>query len=122
MSVELYKNEYGEIAVLVSRGYGAGWSTWNCYPESAWDKRVVELFIQLTEKERTALSNNNQKMDWAKKQMEEWGYSNIYWGGFDDCEIKWVPENTFFRITEYDGCESIEFLNLNTDDWHIFTA
>lgn len=116
MPVELYKNEYGEIAVLVSRGYGAWWYTWNCCPESAWDKRVVELFIQLTEKERTALSNSNPKMDWVKKQMEEWGYSNIYWGGFDDCEIKWVPENTFFRITEYDGNESIELLNLNTDD------
>ena len=34
-------------------------------------------------------------------------------GGFSDLEIRLVPKNSTFRITEYDGAESIEILNLN---------
>lgn len=29
--------------------------------------------------------------------------------GAGDVEIRWVPVGTEFRITEYDGAESIEF-------------
>ena len=44
--MEYYWNEdHTEIAVLVSVGFGAGWSTWN-EKELAYDKRVVDLFIE----------------------------------------------------------------------------
>lgn len=117
MNVETYKNERGEIAVLVSRGYGAGWSTWNPYPELAWDKRVVELFLRLTLCERYDLAHDSPKMDWARYLMSGWGYSDIYWGGFNNCSIEWVPAGKPFRIDGYDGAEDLEFLNM--EDWAV---
>ena len=42
--VEKYYNENGELGVLISPGFGAGWSSWNC-DEIAFDKRVVEYKI-----------------------------------------------------------------------------
>jgi hypothetical protein len=42
--MEVCKNKKGQIAVLVSGGFGAGWSTWN-QPELAYDKRVVEFLV-----------------------------------------------------------------------------
>ena len=45
MIVEKYYNEDKTcIAVLVSRGWGAGWSTWN-NKEMAYDKRIIEAFL-----------------------------------------------------------------------------
>ena len=41
--VSLY-NENDELGVLVSYGYGAGWSTWND-KKLAYDKRIVEKFL-----------------------------------------------------------------------------
>ena len=42
--VEKYYNENGELGVLISTGFGAGWSSWNC-DEIAFDKRVVEYWL-----------------------------------------------------------------------------
>lgn len=120
-TVETYKNEDGEVAVLVSCGYGAGWSTWNPYPELAYDKRVIEMFLRLTKTERAALAclgRGATKTIWARQQMEKWGYKSIYWGGFYNCRIEWVPAGKPFRITEYDGAEDIEYLD--TNDWMVF--
>ena len=41
--VELYEKD-GKIGVLVSHGFGAGWSTWGS-DELAYDKRVVEFWL-----------------------------------------------------------------------------
>lgn len=43
--VEKYYNENGELGVLVSGGFGAGWSTWNSN-ELAYDKRIVEKWLE----------------------------------------------------------------------------
>lgn len=116
MNVKTYKNEHGEIAVLVSGGYGVGWSTWNREPNLACDRRVVELFMQLTKKERLALSYGVAHLDWVRLKMIQWGYDeSIHWGGFDDCHIEWVPAGKAFRITEHDGAEDLEYFN--PTDW-----
>lgn len=84
-----------QIGILVSSGYGAGWSTWN-EPECALDQELVQAFEnKLSEDEIMAIAEKN----WPKS----------YKGGLMDCEIVWVDEGTQFRITEYDGYESIEF-------------
>lgn len=41
--VELYEKD-GKVAVLVSGGYGAGWSTWGS-TNLAYDKRIVEFYL-----------------------------------------------------------------------------
>ena len=104
MSVEKYYNENGELGVLYSPGWGAGWSTWHHMYEdeyedhpTAFDKRIIEYWL-----------NNHP----TKSEMEDFlssiGYDNIYMGGYDDLTIAWIPQGTQFYIDEYDGFESIK--------------
>lgn len=88
----------GMIAVLISPGYGAGWSTWNSdHSETlCMDADIVQPFIN-GDKEK-ALSISKEKCP------------GIYCGGFDDCEIEWVPKGSCFEIDEYDGYESINII------------
>lgn len=88
----------GKVAVLVSPGHGAGWSTWNQSLDNAeeilFDPEIVECV------ERGDLETALYVA--AKK------YPNGYWGGADQLTICWVPVGTHFRIHEYDGFESVE--------------
>lgn len=82
----------GMVAVAVSGGFGAGWSTWaNVNPM---DARFNQLFLDGKYDEAEALCD--------KLKL---GYP----GGARDVEIIWVPVGTEFRITEYDGAENIEY-------------
>lgn len=82
----------GKVAVAVSRGYGAGWSTWN--EVNPMDARFNQLFLDGAGYEAADLCNEL-----------DLGYA----GGASDVEIVWVPVGTEFQITEYDGSESIEY-------------
>lgn len=108
--VETYKKG-GKIAVLVSGGFGAGWSTWNCN-ELAYDKRVVEFWLSKKDdkkfmREIDSFCDNHTK-DETSALFASWGYDGTYFGGFEDIEIKWVAEGQPFRIMEYDGNEYME--------------
>jgi hypothetical protein len=84
-----------KIGVLVSTGFGAGWSTWN-NPECALDQELVAAIeANLPAEQITAIAKRN--------------WPNAYLGGLLDCDVKWVDEGTAFRIEEYDGAESIHF-------------
>ena len=81
----------GEVAVAVSPGFGAGWSTWaNVDPM---DARFNQLFLDGKHDEAAALCD-----------QLELGYS----GGARDVEIVWLPVGTEFIVTEYDGSEGLE--------------
>ena len=82
------------MKVLISPGYGAGWSTWNS-PEMAVDERLIEAF------------ENGISEEGMKQLCEELGYES-YMGGFEDLEIVEVPRGSLFKIRVYDGYESIE--------------
>jgi len=84
----------GKVAVAVSIGFGAGWSTWA--DVNPMDARFNQLFLDGKYDEAVALC---EKLDLG------------YAGGAHDVEIVWVPVGTRFRITEYDGAESIEYRN-----------
>ena len=92
----------GKMAVLVSPGYGAGWSTWNVR-ELAYNKLVVDAFLDYREGRITE--------DEFKEHINYlYPNDNVYFGGFDEgLEIRWVPFGTRFYITEYDGSESLVF-------------
>ena len=81
----------GKVAVAVSYGYGAGWSTWNSIDPM--DARFNQLFLDgnIAEVERIC-------------DAEELGYA----GGAGDVVIEWVPVGTEFIIHEYDGSESLQ--------------
>jgi hypothetical protein len=86
-----------QIGVLVSSGYGSGWSTWNS-PECALDQELVAAIeAKLPYEEIEEIAKRN------------WPYN--YLGGLGDCYVEWVAEGTTFRIEEYDGAESICFLD-----------
>lgn len=93
--VEKYYNEDGELGVLVSYGYGAGWSTWND-KELAYDKRIVDKWLE------------NVSVDEMCNFVESLGYKRPYMGGYRQLKLEFVPRGTVFHIDEYDGYESIE--------------
>jgi len=95
--VERYYNEAGEVGILYSPGYGAGWSTWGC-ADMAVDARLVSAF-----------DNRDLKL---LEQLAEELYPNEYLGGMEDLEVKWLEKGTKFRISEYDGFEAIVELDM----------
>lgn len=96
MSCEKYYNEKNELAVLISPGWGAGWSSWNSQ-DIAWDKRIVEKWM-----------NEKPDEDTMQTFIESLGYRSPYMGGYEDLKLVWIPRGTLFCIHEYDGNESIE--------------
>ena len=93
--VERYYNENGELGVLISVGFGAGWSTWND-TEIAYDKRIIEKWLDKV--------TSDEMCDY----IESLGYRSPYMGGYRDLVLKFIPRGTMFCIHEYDGAESIE--------------
>ena len=98
----------GKVAVLVSRGYGAGWSTWT-------DEIETYLFhpklVQMVEEER----HSEITTEWMEQEL---GLDVSYTGGTDGLEFEWVPVGTKFVIHEYDGHESLRTI----DDFYWITA
>ena len=94
----------GKTAVLVSPGFGAGFSTWN-KPEMAVDFDLVEAF----------LSGDMNRFEYIV--VEKYG-ENMYLGGMENLMVVWVDEGNKFRIDEYDGNERVEIL----EDTNWFTA
>lgn len=94
--------EDGCVAVLYSPGYGAGWSTWAGaeYQETA---LFHPKFVQAA---------RDGVFDIGEVMEELFGDEDaFYTGGWRDITIRWVPVGTRFRIHEYDGSESIEYLD-----------
>lgn len=91
----------GKVGVLVSSGYGAGWSTWNDI-NWALDKRVVEKFISDD-------ANMNEK-DWDEF-MKTIGMEG-YCGGCYDLELIMVDKGSIIKISEFNGSEELQ---INTE-------
>jgi hypothetical protein len=97
--MEKLYNEKGQVAVAISYGYGAGWSTWEDI--SPLDKEFNELILN---------------KDWKKaKELAE--SRNLYDGGLEDCRIEWIDVSTQFKISQYNGSESLELRD--SVDWDI---
>lgn len=97
MTVKKYHNGDGDVAVLYSPGYGAGWSTWAIEHSAnvVFDRRLVELVL------------NDERDKITEELMSSLGYKDVYVGGANMLEIAWLKPGTHFRIDEYDGNESI---------------
>ncbi len=91
----------GKVAVLVSPGFGAGWSTWAFRGEE--DYRDFMLFdptlVGMVERGESAE---------AIESYVTAIHPHTYCGGAVDLTIFWLPVGTAFRIHEYDGSESVE--------------
>ena len=115
--MEKYYNDKSELGILISPGWGAGWSTWykdfdNKEGEQryaiALDKRVIEFWTNHKyDKEKTETINETYKM---QDFLESIGYDNVYMGGYAQLELVFIPKGQLFCILEHDGYESIETL------------
>ena len=95
----------GKVAVLVSPGYGAGWSTWATAHggEDGEDVTGFMLFDPLLV-DMVECKESAETIETYVTSM----YPDVYCGGADDLSIQWLPVGTAFRIHEYDGSESVE--------------
>jgi len=97
----------GMVAVLVSRGFGAGWSTW-CYDDNKEKLMYDPTLVELVESDVSL-----EDMAYYVRTA----YPDQYVGGLQGLHVEWVPQGTRFRINEYDGAETVEILNLET--WEV---
>jgi len=86
----------GMVGVLVSGGYGAGFSTWNSIEGIEFEPHVIQM-----------LEDEKSEEEITKYLEEE--YPEGYWGGVEGLEVVWLKPGTEFKITEYDGAEGIEY-------------
>ena len=95
----------GKVAVAVSYGFGAGWSTW-CDVDPM-DAKFNQLIL-------------DNKLDVIREMADNQSLKEdddfLYTGGLDGIAIEWVPVGTKFIIEEYDGSESLRiFVDM---DWY----
>lgn len=87
----------GEVAILYSPGFGAGWYTWNTeHPELIFHPKLVAM---VEEGNRLLITEH-----WVSANI---GIDAVYCGGAEDLTIAWLPQGTPFDILDYDGSESI---------------
>jgi len=95
----------GKVAVLISPGFGAGWSTWNPdYPGMLFDPVIVEMLLNAKEEEKAFVAG----------QIEahvDINYPDASISGLENLEVQWVPIGTEFVVGEYDGSESLRTMD-----------
>ena len=93
----------GKVAVLISTGYGAGWSTW----EYVIDREILIFHPKLVELVESGQHTVDTVPSALKEILGEENENQVYLGGVEYLEIVWVPQGIKFRIEEYDGKEYI---------------
>ena len=88
----------GHIAILISRGFGAGWYSWHGIEKLLYDPNIVRMLENPDE---------NEDRFTIERYCEETYGDDSYYGGIDGLQVVWLPEGTQFLIHEYDGAESI---------------
>lgn len=110
----------GMVAVIYSTGYGSGWSTWSSASKEIIDRMVfdpelvalVEKFEGRTEENSYLVVDEIEKWVNANFNKLNSGEDHVYCGSnIGNLAIAWVPVGTQFKISEYDGAESVQFYN-----------
>lgn len=99
--VEKYIKD-NKVAVLISPGFGAGWSTWVI------DKDVSEQV--LFDPELVQMVLDEKPFDELEEFVKNKYGEEIYTGGLRDIGVCWLYAGTKFIVVEYDGAESIQLL------------
>ena len=85
----------GQVAVLVSPGFGAGWYSWHGVEALLYDPAVVDMV------------ESGADVDAVVRYCETTYDDVAYYGGVDQLAVAWVPVGTRFYIHEYDGAETV---------------
>lgn len=99
----------GAVAVLVSEGFGAGWSSWNDGDE--WFLYSPEV-VEWVESGKPGGIKALELI--VAKQFPD---NTPYCGGGDDLVVEWVPKGSAFKINEYDGNERLVYMG--NVDWYM---
>jgi len=107
------KTQKKYLLILISVGYGSGWST-------EYDNEIQH---QLLTDSRLIYDVYNKKIKMNKNEIDTDYYNNklfgnyfceyFYYFGLESCEIQFVEKGEQFKITNYDGYENIEIYNSN---------
>ena len=94
----------GQVAVIISQDYGAGWSTWATNPNDIDILMYHPKLVELIESGKTReMAGEDVIAWWVENELG----ADVYLGGWGGLSIKWIPQGTKFRIEEYDGAEYI---------------
>lgn len=87
----------GKVAVLISPGFGAGWSSWQPdeHVEFALHDRQLCEFVEAGDLESFEAR--------ASAVIGE----DVYFGGVTGLMVKWVEQGKPFYVHEYDGSERL---------------
>ena len=86
----------GNVKVLYSPGYGAGFYTWGAPVEAIFDPKLIKLVED---------KNIEEAISYVEKTY------GVYTGGVGDLKVILIPEGSRFIIDEYDGSEGIQLLD-----------
>lgn len=93
----------GEVAVLISPGYGIGWYSQHGIKSLLFHPKLVELVEQNRKEEITEELCKELVGDLRDETF-------ICTLGARDLKIYWVKEGSAIRITEFDGFEKLHIL------------
>lgn len=94
----------GQVAVIISRGWGAGWSTWTLNPSYVDILLYHPKLVQLVESQEHYSMNRDTFAQWMKTEL---GIADTYFGGYEGLDVRWITQGTKFKVEEYDGAEYI---------------
>ena len=118
MANSRYIREDGKAAVIVSHGFGSGFSSWNDR-NMAVDGRIIEWLYEFgevfPEEDEDYIMLDSTQISPFKDFLESIGYKDVSLyclrDGKEGLTIHCLPVGTVFRINEYDGAESIEIFD-----------
>lgn len=90
----------GKVAVLVSRGWGAGWYSWHGIEELLYDPYIVNILL-------TEPGEVQEKI--AVYCEQKYPDAPTGFAGVDGLSVVWINQGTEFLIDEYDGAETIQY-------------
>lgn len=113
MSVPRYMKD-GKVAVLVSPGFGGGWSTWayGYKEEFALHRSLVEFFLGDS---LDSLESIVEKISGISADSDEFP---LWDSAAEQVRVQWLDPGIRFEIREYDGSESIYTL----EEMNLFEA
>lgn len=97
----------GNIGVLYSPSFGAGWSTWNC--DHAEILMFHPLLVEPVHKYQMAQITKDQMVKDVGFALQMLGLELVCDLGLPDLAIAWMKPGTAFFIEEYDGNESFRY-------------
>lgn len=100
-------NRNGEVAVLVSGGFGAGWSTCMDDNQAAVLLYHPDIVKLVQEDKRSEITDDLCKKILGIDNKKD---SYVCVLGAGDLEIEWVIEGAQFEIEEHDGSETLHII------------